>query len=319
MRLFIIGNGFDLAHKMNTSYNDFSKFLKKNYDIKEEITVPYSLVQIDHNGEHIVNIYKTAKYLYALINRTNGGDWSNFEENLGSLDFEEDFSFLSHVYDKNGDINLFHESANNEDLANDLYVIVPTIKDFFREWITLVNDKVTKYKPLNSFIELLDSNDGEDIFLTFNYTNTLEKLYNVNNICHIHGNVAKDKDIIIGHGKDDLFFENEDRLSRYMGCEYGLQKLQVALKKDTNSVINKHKKFFDKISSNITKIYSFGFSYGNIDLPYIEKIIKKLNPQNSNSINWYFENYKPMEVTKYKNIITSCGFIGEMSTCSCQK
>lgn len=31
MNLFIIGNGFDLAHGLATKYNDFKEYLQKTY------------------------------------------------------------------------------------------------------------------------------------------------------------------------------------------------------------------------------------------------------------------------------------------------
>lgn len=43
---------------------------------------------------------------------------------------------------------------------------------------------------------------NEAIFLTFNYTSTLERLYSINesNIKHIHGLIDDGSEIILGHG-----------------------------------------------------------------------------------------------------------------------
>ena len=47
----------------------------------------------------------------------------------------------------------------------------------------------------------IEQNDS--VFFTFNYTKTLENLYNIpsSNIIHIHGCVEDNEDFILGHGK----------------------------------------------------------------------------------------------------------------------
>lgn len=51
--LFIIGNGFDLAHNMQTSFNQFRDYLESNYPGKytEYLYVPESV--IGNHGEEI--------------------------------------------------------------------------------------------------------------------------------------------------------------------------------------------------------------------------------------------------------------------------
>jgi hypothetical protein len=60
-----------------------------------------------------------------------------------------------------------------------------------------------------------------DLFLNFNYTKTLEKLYNAQNVCHIPG--IQDEDIYFDHGND------EDRTdyyqSNWLGAESELNQL----------------------------------------------------------------------------------------------
>lgn len=46
--LFIIGNGFDLAHGINSSYEDFHKYLQHKYGVVQQSkwTLPYIYIQI---------------------------------------------------------------------------------------------------------------------------------------------------------------------------------------------------------------------------------------------------------------------------------
>ncbi|MBO4594898.1 MAG: hypothetical protein J5697_04280 [Clostridia bacterium] len=51
--------------------------------------------------------------------------------------------------------------------------------------------------------------EENDLFLTFNYTKTLEKIYSINesSVCHIHGTV--NQDIYFGHGDCDNPYESD--------------------------------------------------------------------------------------------------------------
>lgn len=50
---------------------------------------------------------------------------------------------------------------------------------------------------------------NDNIYLSFNYTNTLEKLYGVrkNNICYIHGDASINNQLIFGHRNDSYYPE----------------------------------------------------------------------------------------------------------------
>lgn len=56
-----------------------------------------------------------------------------------------------------------------------------------------------------SFKETIDPN--EDIFLNFNYTTTLESLYEAQNVTHIHGCRNNCDELIIGHNNDSEYKE----------------------------------------------------------------------------------------------------------------
>ena len=53
--------------------------------------------------------------------------------------------------------------------------------------------------------------DKNSKFLNFNYTNTLEKIYNIEpyNIIYIHNSVHNQENIILGHGIDPSNFEKQ--------------------------------------------------------------------------------------------------------------
>lgn len=170
-------------------------------------------------------------------------------------------------YDKDGDENIFHTSYNNQDIASNIMECIPYIKNFFTSWIESI--KVNTGNKKLCFSNLINPND--DYFFSFNYTKTLEHLYSVKNICHIHGTVGEN--LIFGHGN------NNDNSEKYMADNIGTESIfsdiDRLLKKDTFTAIMNNKCFFKEISKkNISKIYTYGFSFAEVDLPYISEILE---------------------------------------------
>ena len=152
--------------------------------------------------------------------------------------------------------------------------------------------------------------DSNTIFLCFNYTNTLEKVYNANrnNICYIHGNANENTDIYFGHGNNLTYddFINSISNDNYFSVADEYCTINDILRKPVMNIIEKNIDFFTSLN-NINQIYSYGFSYGEVDLPYIRKICEYI----SNTTEWYIHSY-PSEKEKniFKDEIRKCGFNG---------
>lgn len=58
-------------------------------------------------------------------------------------------------------------------------------------------------------------------------------------------------------------------------------------KKDAQSAISEHWQFFRSVSS-VKEIYSFGFSFSDVDIPYIQHIARNVD---RTKVTWYFDNY----------------------------
>lgn len=156
------------------------------------------------------------------------------------------------------------------------------------------------------FINLLNAEN--DKFLTFNYTKTLEAVYKVKNVCHIHG--EQGGKLLFGHGNDEDYYE--DNMSSHVGSEDALQEIQNGLMKNTKEAINENRSFFDGLSQNIDKVYSYGFSFSKVDEVYIREICKKLSTSN---VTWYLNDFDCEEQrNEYIEIIKSCGFMGDFGT-----
>lgn len=306
-RLFIIGNGFDMAHGIPTKYSDFRDYLHKTYPNASEEDAFVPECTIGHHGEAVFDDDQVVGYLLMLLSRNIEKDWKDFEASLGRLDFDDDYDMLPEVFDRDGDRNLWHEAYNNEDLTSQLVECVPMILDLFSEWVATID--ISHKCPKKQFSNLIDT--SEDLFLTFNYTPTLEYLYGVQNVCHIHG-IAGGK-VVVGHGEGPRY--TEDHMSPYIGSEDGIESIQDALRKDTDRAIEENWAFFQGLSSGLSAIYSFGFSFSKVDRPYLQEICRIVD---TSSVTWFFNDYNSADERKsFQDTLRACGFKGTFAVFSC--
>ncbi|MEG0164875.1 bacteriophage abortive infection AbiH family protein [Anaerorhabdus sp.] len=301
-QLFIIGSGFDIDHGLKASYNDFHDYLKITYPNAEYESVNVTSYTIDNHGEFIVEKEEVVGYLVNVILRTVGQNWKDFENALGELDFENDFDNLPECLDRDGDENLWHDAYNNENLATDLTICVPKIKELFAEWVETI--EITGCEPNRKFLNILEG--ANNYFLSFNYTMTLEDVYGIDKVCHVHG--KQGGKIVVGHGIDSLIEEND---IMNVGRESGLNQIRLALRKNTDKALDLHHKFFVNLPSEISSIYSYGFSFGAVDMVYIKELFRYVDTTNST---WYLNNFNKDDHSLHRKCIRKCGFKGRFSS-----
>ena len=120
--------------------------------------------------------------------------------------------------------------------------------------------------------------------------------------------------MIIGHGEDKLQgFENEDPLAVDL-----LEQAIRGLTKDTERAIEDQEDFWNKIiQTEVTDIYSFGFSYGEVDLPYIQRVIQCLKCNGQNVI-WHWNRYDHGEKNdQYEKRVMDVEFHGKFVEYEC--
>lgn len=297
--MFIIGNGFDLSHNLPTSYADFQKYLKRTYpDAKEDLLAPESVIMPD--GGEAYDDSDVVGFLLMLITETEGTgeEWNDLEETLGKLDFNECFPWWSEEEEENE----WYKVYRNEEIAANIKGAVELIKLYFSDWIKTIDICST---PKVNFNNLIDHDN--DLFLSFNYTETLEKIYNVSNVCHIHGMRGRNDTIVLGHGNDENYYD--EYMVSNVGSEGYLSELQASLRKDTKSIISKNKSLF-KSFRKVDKIYSYGFSFADVDMVYIREICNVLEKED---IVWYLSGYDDEATRKFyqEKIVKNGGFKGK--------
>ena len=278
MKLYIIGNGFDLYHSLKTSFKDFRTFmmLKDNSIIR--------------NWEEIISIELDE-------------NWSNIEQSFEYVDYDELVNKCSYYLKGYNDYNwrdTFHHDYEYE--INRYLRLAINSREYLREWLDNT-DLITKSK-----LKL----DKDSIFLSFNYTNLLEECYGISSdkICHIHGSYINN-DMVLGHNNFEVnkqYFEidNEDTDVRIIGGNIIMNKSNKNSFKNSNKYIEENKEFFDKIA-DVTEIIVIGHSSNalrSVDRNYYEKIRTILkNDEIKVKVIYYKDN-----IDIYKEELNSLGF-----------
>ena len=206
-RLIIVGNGFDLAHGMKTSYNDFMKwylvgiFNKGNYDDDGVATMlnNSSNLNIPRFIEMYLNGDISQTSINLLLNNSITENGVGIDESLGYY-FNFKYSFLKDVciqhceqnwvdieelyYRKLLQISLIEDENQRSREVLSLNKALNFIKRKLNEYLNtlevpninpdVINVVLDKNKYLNSLSTDLDSKLYRTIFLNFNYTSTID-------------------------------------------------------------------------------------------------------------------------------------------------
>ncbi|MDL2321442.1 bacteriophage abortive infection AbiH family protein [Desulfosarcina sp. OttesenSCG-928-B08] len=309
---FIIGNGFDLAHGLPTSYKDFRTYLVNNYPNRTEGDIPLEedMRYFDHDvSEWAKGAYNENELVGVIIKIMDEAhsfnEWNEFEFYLGKINytvFLQDTKKLQELAKGIQNPDWFADHNNNIIYSRFLHVCFENLNDLFKKWIHTVNIKQCKQN--DNFNQMIDKEN--DHFLTFNYTNVLEEVYNIKKICHIHGSI--NGDIVIGHGNKN--FDKQFYVENYMGSAADVVGIHGLLKKDINTCLNSNKIFFNELQ--FEHIYSIGFSFSDVDIPYINHICQNADTKKSS---WFLSSYDNNETReKYQQIILDAGFEGIFKT-----
>lgn len=275
-RLYIIGNGFDLHHGLKSRYWDFRTYL---------INKDEALVE------------KLEEYF--------GDDalWSDFEETLSYLDTEQIVDECSN-YLVSYSAEDWSDAYNHDyqyELQKRIDLITEELKKRFTEWVLqlkLPADAADKKIPIN-----LDSR-----FINFNYTDTLQKLYNVadKNVFYIHNKaVDNSSTLILGHSRNpkanktlEELYNDEDTDPRVAEGNQILDSYFEQTYKSTDRIITDNLQYFEELNE-LKEIYVLGHSLSVVDLPYFQKIIKHIDKA---TVKWKVSYYNKKELIHHSEV-----------------
>lgn len=270
-RIVLIGNGFDLAHGLKTSYADFinwyldewGKLLLKSFNKKEEDRF-YSFKIKENVGAsgwfYLWNFYCTKntfpptpwtkqEILQIVLTENDFCDYNNSSPMFESICHQIDKGWvdIEEVY-----YNFLKSSDNPKQLNEDLDFLKNKLIEYLKSIPEATINPNIQEQILESFnrediaISSMDKWDKLEpdyiMILNFNYTNTadmyLPKAYNYS-INHIHGNLSNPESVIFGYGD-----ERDD--------EY-----DVLMKKNDNEYLQHIKSFRYLEASNYRNMLSF--------------------------------------------------------------
>lgn len=278
--LYIIGNGFDVAHNLGTSYGEFHDWLmEKGYSyFVENMELFFSSWDREAQRDQL---------------------WYDFERAIGSCDFEEIYSmfanqsreFYGEGYEYLRDIR----NISDEHFSNPLIHEMPSL---FIDWIKSINAKIANINPQEL---ILQNVNNSDLFLNFNFTDTLEQAYGISSsrICHIHNRVSVGETPIVGHNTTFDISEPYDMTRAERELKQSLADVLNRYMKNYKANIANNSGFYRQIDEQVTTLCFYGHSLGDIDLPYFKDIKKRV----SQNALWFFyiyqgENGKHLERNK---------------------
>lgn len=298
MKLFIIGNGFDLGHGLPTKYWDFRCFLKENYyDFLAEFERAYGFYQFEESCSNIEQWRKEdqrsrEKYL-----------WSQFENNLPEIEEEAIISSCTGL-----DLGLESGDLYIEDMLRDYFVdqygYIKKLSEYLKQWVESI--RITGVPKCTTLI----NKKNDDIYVTFNYTRVLERTYHIpsGNILHIHGSLRLyDEDPIIGHSDKECIErirerkEQADRMcdEKLMAIcpvieEYYRKTLKILRISTLENFIK---------GKTLVEVVVIGHSLADVDLPYFAEIDKLTEKE----LEWKVYCYNKEELADKKQRLLKVG------------
>ena len=322
-RLIILGNGFDRNYQLPTDYtNDLRPILQeKNSEMFSKLDKLYFGEEIkywsdfegnigqvkslefihDRNRKNLENLYNVDYYPYDSGSELYGDDYTAIdnainEAEMNAVDLEEVF---------------------NDEHAEDLENLYGYIEEGFKEMS--LNSNQYLLDNIGSIVDEFEFSSN-DYFITFNYTSSLEILNPdicPENIFHIHGKAEKDDELIFGNIEtkienrgSDLFEMNpyygpsnkggrdisnyDDFIDAVYVPEESFSVYNVKVDEAIDTLNNQMIKPLQKEelisflrNKEITHIYVYGLSCGEVDIEYLEKINEACS-----SPHWCFSFYR---------------------------
>jgi hypothetical protein len=252
--LYVIGNGFDLWHGIPSLFSHFKQFVKER-DLRV--------------------LRDVEDYLPVREN------WSDLESALAGMDVDSLIDNLGPFMASYGADDW--SDASHHDFQYEVGQVVSRLsrglRQRFGEWVRQLPIPTSNTAPRR-----LTRLDPASIFLNFNYTSTLSKLYGVpaERILYIHGCAAvPDQTLVLGHAwrpqdrkslNDRPDIEDVDtRLAEANGIIDGYFGETF---KRSDDLIARHRDFFEGLTK-IEQVVVLGHSLSSVDAAYFKALLDR--------------------------------------------
>ncbi|MBV6391198.1 MAG: hypothetical protein KPEEDBHJ_00406 [Anaerolineales bacterium] len=280
--LYIIGNGFDIHHGINSRYSDF-----KNY-----------LLGVDKSLHKLITEYIPTEE-----------NWSDLEQALADTDrdsiTEYTLQFLK-SYGADDWSDSYHHDYQYE-IDKIIQGLSTNLKNRFAEWITQLY--IPKHADVEGRIISIDKNAQ---FLSFNYTSTLSVIYGVpkDNILFIHGKAgSSNQEIVLGHAwspnlsQKGVSLDEDIEDPRVVEGNEIINEFFKKTFKNAQGIIAQNLSFFTNLR-RVSNIYILGHSLSSVDINYFEEIIKNID---IDKVQWKISFFGNDEFGRHKATIKKLG------------
>jgi hypothetical protein len=289
--LYIVGNGFDLHHHIKSSYSDFGHYVKSADP----------------------ELYDTVEKYFSF-----GGNWSNLEEALGLFDadwlLEDSSMFLAPDSSDDEWSDASHHDYQYE-VEKVVTALSKTLKRRFTTWVTTLQIPSSR-----SFIGTLLNLERNSLYLTFNYTRTLQRLYGVppQNVLHIHNEaMSEESDLVLGHARDpsgtmsrNNIADLEDQNVRITEANEIIDRYFSDTYKPTKEIIAKHSSFFGNLKA-AEQINVMGHSLSEVDSPYLTEIANCID---RGRVRWVISYYGESSIPALEGAMTNLGIRASLTS-----
>lgn len=143
--------------------------------------------------------------IISILNNCAGDEWNLFEtclsdEYIRMIISENSWWFKIPDIENSNYNDVFHDMYDNEDIAINLSGGYLILKKLVVEWVQETLGKLN----YENVPKIMTPSFKSSVFLNFNYTDTLEDVYDIDlgHICHIHGSCHSDEEeIFFSHGE----------------------------------------------------------------------------------------------------------------------
>lgn len=272
--LYLFGNGFDMAHGIKTPYAAFREYLEAEHeDFLHRFESMYNIEPLDDTEP-----WYTDKAQKKWEESVLKDFWKTFEEEIGHPNVDEMYDAalsLVNGMPKEGVKDTLDYYWRAE------YGFSKKLQEYVLEWLMTIDTSCAVCKK-----ESLRNSDS-DYVITFNYTDTVERVYGIKNVLHIHGGVpsCSNVDPIMGHGNKFLIDSNLRKAKEYKNesiewaesIHEAIANYCKSLYKDTEKIIQANDNYFSSIGE-VDEIVCLGLSFGDVDIPYLERIRREVKP-----------------------------------------
>lgn len=304
--LYVVGNGFDIAHGLETSYWKMREYIyERDPSFLNSFELLYNIQPLDDTEP-----WYTKEAQERWNKSVNHNLWSAFEYHMGNPNTTEMLELSTSVTEGMPSVGIRYHM---DFYWKEHFEFINKLEMHVSGWIETVNTE--NIEPLNQ--SLINSTD---FFFNFNYTDILEKAYGIEKVLHIHGGVTSVCDInpIMGHCNNADIMKHrswaKEADAEYAEAEASIQDAVAnyldTIYKNPKNQIAFYKEFFDRLSI-VNRVVIIGWSIGEVDLPYLHEIIERVSHNTQWTVYWYDDDdYKSLKNVfekvgiKDKNIIT---------------